>query len=155
MLTFQMLLGSSLTFLVVFLGTRNMALGMVGAIVAFVVLWVSSLLKPCGCPRCSKDKVRKMVEVERLTMEKDIRKTGRRGERCAGRETLLVQKRGICPDCGDVLYDGPGGDGAQNAFCERCGSGFNDLGMFGVERTNDRRCAADELLSRLPCGPTS
>jgi hypothetical protein len=138
-MTFQALFSSSLTFLVVFLGTRNLVLSVVGGIVAFIAIWVLSIVRPCKCSACLGE--RRHFEVFRTTY--------RRGEKCSARETRSVQKLGICPDCREIFCDGPGGDGAQNVFCKVCGSGFNDLGTFGVERITDCRASAGASSSDL------
>ncbi len=47
---------------------------------------------------------------------------------------------GHCPDCGDHrLIEGPHGGGCINVYCgnERCGSRFNEMGLFGVDRISD------------------
>jgi hypothetical protein len=45
---------------------------------------------------------------------------------------------GVCPDCGkkidDYMLAGPRGGIAQNIKCSFCGSFFNDMGPFGVDR---------------------
>jgi|SRR5271166_683378 len=44
-----------------------------------------------------------------------------------------------CPDCGAGLLAGPEGGCCQNVLCESdsCGSKFNYMGPFGIERLND------------------
>lgn len=51
-----------------------------------------------------------------------------------------------CPDCGASLVSGPSGGMSQNVKCAdpSCGSRFNDLGIFGVERISDARPLAKE-----------
>ena len=43
-----------------------------------------------------------------------------------------------CPDCGkdarDYMLSGPQGGGSINIKCEYCGSFFNDMGPFGLDR---------------------
>ncbi len=40
-----------------------------------------------------------------------------------------------CPDCGGCLFlEGPHGGLSVNFKCKNCGSEFNDMGPFGVER---------------------
>lgn len=41
----------------------------------------------------------------------------------------------ICPDCGsEKFYEGPSGGMSINIKCAGCGSWFNDMGPFGIER---------------------
>jgi hypothetical protein len=49
-------------------------------------------------------------------------------------ETFYSQK---CPDCGSKVVSGPRGGLSVNWDCVKCGSGFNDLGPFGVERVTE------------------
>lgn len=40
-----------------------------------------------------------------------------------------------CPDCGSTKFlEGPSGGMCVNFKCATCGSKFNDMGPFGVER---------------------
>lgn len=42
-----------------------------------------------------------------------------------------------CPDCGEHDWlEGPGGGSFGNIQCTSCGSKFNNLGPFGLERIN-------------------
>lgn len=44
-------------------------------------------------------------------------------------------RKNICPDCGHKEFlAGPEGGGSQNFKCAYCGSRFNDMGPFGMER---------------------
>jgi len=44
-------------------------------------------------------------------------------------------RKNICPDCGhEEFIAGPEGGGSQNFKCRHCGSRFNDMGPFGIER---------------------
>lgn len=60
-------------------------------------------------------------------------------------ESLTDYERGRvkadrCPDCGhEGFLGGPRGGMARNFKCanEACGSRFNDLGMFGIDRISD------------------
>jgi hypothetical protein len=65
---------------------------------------------------------------------------------------------GKCPDCGSALLEGPSGGGSQNYSCSNatavpCGSRFNHMGPFGVERISDARpllhSAKDPEVKRL------
>ena len=48
--------------------------------------------------------------------------------------TTETAKMIICPDCGGTEFkEGPGGGDATNIEC-RCGSRFNDIGPFSLER---------------------
>lgn len=51
-------------------------------------------------------------------------------------DTELVHKRRVCPDCRNSLREGPHGGLSVNWYCVEpgCGSRFNDMGVFGVER---------------------
>jgi hypothetical protein len=42
-----------------------------------------------------------------------------------------------CPDCASSLEEGPHGGMSVNYRCSVCGSKFNDMGSFGVERISD------------------
>jgi hypothetical protein len=46
-----------------------------------------------------------------------------------------------CPDCGRTLMPGPCGGLSQNFSCSavECGSRFNYMGPFGVQRISDAR----------------
>lgn len=59
-------------------------------------------------------------------------------ERCTKEEAYLVQT-GKCCDCEEMLADGPSGGLSINMYClnPKCGSRFNDMGPFGVERISD------------------
>jgi hypothetical protein len=49
-------------------------------------------------------------------------------------------RSGKCPDCGTGLVVGPSGGLSQNMYCgndETCGSRFNEMGPFGVQRITD------------------
>jgi transposase-like protein len=49
-------------------------------------------------------------------------------------------RKGKCPDCGKKGFlGGPGASGAQNFKCANpdCGSRFNDLSPFGIDRISD------------------
>jgi len=40
-----------------------------------------------------------------------------------------------CPDCGSMVFlKGPRGGLCQNFKCQDCGSEFNNMGPFGIER---------------------
>ncbi len=46
-----------------------------------------------------------------------------------------MQKKSKCPDCGnDSWLGGPCGGGSQNIQCKDCGSKFNMMGPFGIDR---------------------
>lgn len=59
----------------------------------------------------------------------------RRGDRLTVDELTLLAN-GVCPDCDlrAACRAGPGGGSLGNFACAGCGSEFNDLGPFGVER---------------------
>jgi len=45
----------------------------------------------------------------------------------------------ICPDCGEQkLMEGPHGGLSVNYMCDGCGSKFNHMGVFGVQRISDK-----------------
>lgn len=47
-------------------------------------------------------------------------------------------RQGICPDCTyECLARGPSGGGSQNYLCQHCGSKFNEMGPFGIERISE------------------
>jgi len=53
---------------------------------------------------------------------------------------LEVVRAGTCPDCGhDEFLAGPRGGMAQNFKCanDGCGSRFNDMGPFGIDRISN------------------
>lgn len=53
---------------------------------------------------------------------------------------LKLIRAGTCPDCGgEEFLSGPRGGMAQNFKCggDKCGSRFNDMGMFGIDRISD------------------
>lgn len=44
-----------------------------------------------------------------------------------------------CPDCGNKDFlEGPSGGLCVNFKCNKCGSTFNDMGPFGIERIGNR-----------------
>lgn len=51
-------------------------------------------------------------------------------------EEAAIFNAGACPDCGTNLLQGPSGGGSQNFYCagRECGSGFNEMGPFGIDR---------------------
>lgn len=51
-----------------------------------------------------------------------------------------IFRAGRCPDCTSSLIEGPHGGLSVNWYCthERCGSRFNDMGPFGVERITEK-----------------
>jgi hypothetical protein len=72
-------------------------------------------------------------------------RTSEDGDRLTDYELEMVRKN-VCPDCEhEGFLGGPCGGMAQNIKCanDECGSRFNDLGMFGVDRisgvSSDRR----------------
>jgi len=50
-----------------------------------------------------------------------------------------------CPDCGNLLTEGPCGGLSVNYYCYHCGSRFNET-PFGVERINNKHNAPDEVV---------
>jgi len=60
-------------------------------------------------------------------------------ETCSADERRDVQEVRSCPDCQRPLFEGPHGGLSVNWRCSnpKCGSGFNDMGPFGVERISD------------------
>jgi hypothetical protein len=47
----------------------------------------------------------------------------------------------VCPDCGAGLLEGPHGGLSVNVYCSNdktCGSRFNVMGPFGVDRITDK-----------------
>ncbi len=66
--------------------------------------------------------------------------TTKEGERLSPEE-LFEFRAGRCPDCGCVeVRPGPRGGLSQNIYCAAlvCGSRFNEMGPFGVERISDK-----------------
>jgi hypothetical protein len=62
--------------------------------------------------------------------------THREGDKLDHDEVKLFY-RGVCPDCRrETLLQGPCGGGSINVKCgdAECGSRFNEMGPFGVER---------------------
>lgn len=54
-------------------------------------------------------------------------------------QALMGEYFTLCPDCGSgPLYGGPCGGGSQNVACMSCGSEFNVMMPFGVERISDK-----------------
>jgi hypothetical protein len=55
-----------------------------------------------------------------------------------------------CPDCTTPLLEGPRGGMSVNYACSACGSKFNDMGPFGIERLSDSspNFMLDEALQR-------
>lgn len=51
-------------------------------------------------------------------------------------------RRNMCPDCESLgFFEGPQGGGCINFKCcnPECGSEFNDMGPFGIQRISDKR----------------
>ena len=50
----------------------------------------------------------------------------------------FFNQKNVCPDCSMDIYKhmlmGPEGGGSINVKCSFCGSYFNDMGPFGIER---------------------
>jgi hypothetical protein len=68
--------------------------------------------------------------------EKTMHRTSLRGAKLSDREAAIVYKS-TCPDCGHhPLAEGPHGGLSVNVYChnEECGSCFNMMDIFGVER---------------------
>lgn len=65
--------------------------------------------------------------------------TTRDREKCSDEERKAVQDDRECPDCGLNVHEGPHGGLSVNWICvnSECGSQFNDMGPFGVERISD------------------
>lgn len=61
-------------------------------------------------------------------------------ERCSEAEAGMVALQ-KCPDCYGPLAQGPSGGLSINFWCltPMCGSGFNDMFVFGVQRISDAR----------------
>jgi hypothetical protein len=71
-------------------------------------------------------------------------RTYKEGERLTDFELGFIRPEekgcGSCPDCGSAGFlAGPRGGMAQNFKCgnEECGSRFNDMGPFGIDRISD------------------
>lgn len=64
-----------------------------------------------------------------------VRKTKAPGEELTEPESALARSM-ECPDCHSSLRDGPCGGLSVNVHCVNpsCGSRFNDMGPFGIER---------------------
>lgn len=60
------------------------------------------------------------------------------GEQCLPHERNDV-RAGKCPDCGAALREGPHGGLSVNWYCTaaNCGSGFNVMPVFGIDRITD------------------
>lgn len=71
-----------------------------------------------------------------ITPEVIMKRTYKNGEHCTEEEANLV-KRGKCCDCDGYLYEGLSRGLSVNVYCLKCGSRFNDMGPFGVDRTTD------------------
>jgi len=65
--------------------------------------------------------------------------TSKDGERCSQAETNLIHNL-ICPDClsKNRLFSGPTGGLSVNIACGDCGSEFNIMGPFGVDRISTK-----------------
>ena len=65
-------------------------------------------------------------------------RTGSKGEKLTAFEISFLPH---CPDCGDQLMEGPHGGLSINVYCinDACGSRFNDMGVFGIERISAAR----------------
>lgn len=94
-------------------------------------------------------KVQAKLEVQ--TVRKDAKPTEERTFKNCEKLTLyeqgFIEKNG-CPDCGgDKLLIGPSGGLSQNIMCgnQACGSRFNVMGPFGVERISDAKPLAPRL----------
>ncbi len=60
-------------------------------------------------------------------------------DKLRGKSTKKVIKSDSldCPDCGgDKWFEGPSGGICVNITCTKCGSRFNDMGPFGLQRLN-------------------
>lgn len=69
-----------------------------------------------------------------------MQRTFKNGQRLTEDETKAFRS-GACPDCGArALLQGPSGGLSENVYCgneERCGSRYNEMGPFGVDRISD------------------
>jgi predicted RNA-binding Zn-ribbon protein involved in translation (DUF1610 family) len=57
-------------------------------------------------------------------------------------------KRGftVCPDCGNAIFlRGPRGAESINFKCRGCGSAFNHMGPFGVERIPPQKAVTQRV----------
>lgn len=63
----------------------------------------------------------------------------RNGDKLSIEGVISVGKK-TCPDCGSELREGPHGGMNVNWLCvsPSCGSKFNHMGPFGVERISDK-----------------
>lgn len=91
------------------------------------------------------------AKLEVKTVRKDIKpaqdRTFKEREKLTPFELGFIEKSS-CPDCaGDKLLAGPTAGLAQNVMCANpaCGSRFNILGFFGVERISDAKPHAPRL----------
>jgi hypothetical protein len=68
-----------------------------------------------------------------------VPRSSKEGDACLANETHLVQSVRQCPDCGTLLREGPHGGLSVNWYCNgaSCGSRFNDMGPFGVQRISE------------------
>jgi hypothetical protein len=69
-----------------------------------------------------------------------MKRTNKDGEHLTQDEHDFVEKNRRCPDCetGQFLL-GPEGGNSQNVRCDNpeCGSEFNFMGVFGIDRISD------------------
>lgn len=68
-----------------------------------------------------------------------MNRTSRDREHLTEEEAALFHS-GKCPDCGAGLREGPHGGASINVYCandESCGSRFNEMGPFGIDRITD------------------
>jgi hypothetical protein len=63
-------------------------------------------------------------------------RTTKNGERLCSLEEEVF-RTGHCPDCVQNLCEGPSGGMSVNYCCLICGSKFNDMGPFGIDRISD------------------
>lgn len=92
------------------------------------------------------------IQVEKhekvMARRQETNNTALMGELLSKREEHFF-RAGTCPDCGASLLIGPRGGMSVNYGCgnPNCGSRFNDMGAFGIERLTH---ASPILLEKFP-----
>ncbi len=84
-----------------------------------------------------------MKEISKPTLHKeegalvDSERTSKNDENLSQDESTIFYQ-GKCPDCQhQSLLQGPTGGGSINYKCTTCGSRFNEMGPFGIDRISD------------------
>jgi hypothetical protein len=102
-------------------------------LIGIVPMWITTpwagRKKPRRCVRCGEEAPHRVIAP-----------TIHKGDKLNCYELGRFRLETKCPDCGEQnLQRGPSGGFSENLLCgnEYCGSRFNEMGVFGIERISE------------------